>query len=263
MGPTGATGPAGVMGPTGATGPQGAVGPTGATGPRGETGPRGDIGLRGDAGATGAVGPTGPAGADGAAGPTGPAGADGAVGPTGPAGLDGATGPTGPAGLDGAIGPTGPTGPTGPAGVPAEAAAYAENTVGATGLPDASAIALPGVRTVGDALSYDGTTGEVTVNQPGTYLFQWNLLAGKTNDTDGGDILVTLESADGATRYAQSGAPVTAGETVALNGQTAVDLPAGAVLRLVNQSGKPIDLRTADSGAGTSYAGSLSVTEIG
>jgi Collagen triple helix repeat (20 copies) len=56
-GPTGATGPQGIIGlagPTGATGPQGIIG---LAGPTGATGPQGIIGLAGPTGATGPQGP--------------------------------------------------------------------------------------------------------------------------------------------------------------------------------------------------------------
>ena len=46
-------------GPTGATGPQGVIGLTGPTGSTGATGPQGVIGLTGPAGTTGATGPQG------------------------------------------------------------------------------------------------------------------------------------------------------------------------------------------------------------
>ena len=71
IGPTGCTGPMGVMGRPGDTGP---IGPTGREGDKGDTGPRG---------ATGDIGPTGPTGRPGTKGETGP------EGPTGPKGQDG------------------------------------------------------------------------------------------------------------------------------------------------------------------------------
>jgi hypothetical protein len=76
-GPTGATGPQGVVGATGATGPQGIQGATGATGPQGIQG------ITGQTGATGATGATGPRGITGATGSTGPQGITGATGPEG------------------------------------------------------------------------------------------------------------------------------------------------------------------------------------
>ena len=76
----------GPMGPTGATGPRGLIGPQG---PAGATGPQGPAGATGATGATGPQGPAGATGATGATGPQGPVGPQGPMGPQGPQGESG------------------------------------------------------------------------------------------------------------------------------------------------------------------------------
>ena len=73
----------GPIGPTGATGPAGLIGfdgPTGATGPAGATGSPGLMGAPGPAGSTGTAGLAGPSGATGAEGAVGAPGATGPIG---------------------------------------------------------------------------------------------------------------------------------------------------------------------------------------
>ena len=112
-GPTGPTGPQGLMGDPGPqglqgdTGPQGPIGDTGPQGPIGDTGPQGPQGDTGPQGLQGPIGDTGPQGPIGDTGPQGP------IGNTGPQGLQGPIGDTGPQGPQGPIGDTGPQGPQG------------------------------------------------------------------------------------------------------------------------------------------------------
>ena len=165
FGPTGPTGPQGLVGPTG---PQGDVGPTGPQGDVGPTGPQGDIGPTGPQGDIGPTGPTGPTGATGDTGPTGPTGATGAtgdIGPTGPTGATGDTGPTGPTGPQGDIGPTGPQGDIGPTG-PTGADSTVPGPTGPTGPAGAGTGDVLGpASSTDDAIArYDGTTGKLLQN---------------------------------------------------------------------------------------------------
>ena len=81
-------------------------------GPSGFSGPKGLIGLTGPMGYPGKPGPTGPMGIDGSIGPPGPMGARGPIGLPGNNGLDGNIGPVGLNGNKGPIGIQGKTGPS-------------------------------------------------------------------------------------------------------------------------------------------------------
>jgi hypothetical protein len=100
-GPVGPAGPTGATGATGLTGATGAIGPVGPVGPTGATGAAGTAGATGATGATGSTGATGAAGTAGATGPAGPTGATGSAGAAGAAGATGATGSTGATGATG------------------------------------------------------------------------------------------------------------------------------------------------------------------
>ncbi|NGX39837.1 MAG: hypothetical protein KR126chlam1_01171 [Chlamydiae bacterium] len=201
-GPTGATGPIGPTGPTGSTGLQGSTGERGPTGALGAIGPTGPTGPTGEAGATGNTGPIGPAGEKGDTGPTGSQGPTG-LGPTGPRGSTGATGPKGPTGPTGPTGmtglpgisptgPTGPKGPTGPTGMtgnpgpPGKTGAIgpdgcpcpfdylhlffptSQSPIRITSIPPAP-IVFTNSLSSGSSISYNGATGIVTLQSPGTY----------------------------------------------------------------------------------------------
>ncbi|MFZ5953478.1 MAG: hypothetical protein ACOYT8_00080 [Candidatus Dependentiae bacterium] len=202
--PTGITGPQGARGSQGPTGPLGDTGNTGPTGNSGFTGPQGAIGALGIAGetgfsgATGATGLTGFTGATGASGFTGNTGATGATGFTGGTGLTGFTGATGATGFTGATGATGltgftgprgaigaqgaqgatgsinlVTGATGPTGAALNPAAYAMFYItGGTGVTiaqNASVIFAGSQPTVPVGMTYNNITGEITLDNPGTY----------------------------------------------------------------------------------------------
>jgi Chaperone of endosialidase/Collagen triple helix repeat (20 copies) len=155
LGPTGATGVAGLNGATGATGVAGLNGATGATGVAGLNGATGATGV---AGLNGATGSTGVAGLNGATGSTGVAGLNGATGSTGVAGLNGATGATGVAGLNGATGATGATGSTGPTGF--TGATGSTGPTGFTGATGATGVAgLNGATGPTGVAGLNGATG--------------------------------------------------------------------------------------------------------
>ena len=212
-GPQGTQGAPGIMGAAGSPGAQGATGATGAAGPTGLTGVAGPAGAQGIPGATGASGLQGPAGATGQAGPVGMS-FQGAYSSTANYGLGqgvlwrgagwvsllsnnqgnapdsspaawtmfaaqgstGATGATG-VGLVGATGATGGMGPTGPVGSTGVAGA-----TGATGMQFLGSYSATNGYSVGDAVSYNGSTyislvsnnhGQAPESTPGS----WALLA--------------------------------------------------------------------------------------
>lgn len=247
-GPTGITGPSGPMGPTGPSGPIGLSGPTGPrgiTGPSGITGPTGSIGPSGPTGATGPTGSTGPRGPRGIAGATGPIGI-GITGPTGhigSRGLTGFTGPTGPTGL------TGPTGVTGPTGSVINSYIYNQYLTYNSGVTVASdtPIPIPNVRSLGSSISFDSTTNIFTINEVGTYLFIWHVLAVPTSSTDTG-VLISLSSPDGAIDYALSGNSIaTSSSTVTnsnalISGSAVVSFFPGDTVVLFNRCGYSITL---------------------
>ena len=258
VGPTGPAGPVGATGATGAIGPTGPAGPTGATGTTGATGETGPIGPTGPAGATGAVGPTGPAGpvgAAGAVGPTGPAGPVGATGATGETGPIGPTGPTGPAGATGAVGPTGPTGPT------LNSALYNQLPNSTAVIAPSAVLPMANVRLVGSDLAFDAANNAVTVATDGTYLVIWHVSG---TLPAAGDLMISLDSQDGATTYALSGvnAP-TANLSQTVTGSTVVPLTAGSSLALRNQSTDSLTLLPLNGQNDVQYTTALTVVRVG
>lgn len=229
-------------GPIGLSGP---TGPRGITGPSGITGPTGSIGPSGPTGATGPTGSTGPRGPRGIAGATGPIGI-GITGPTGhigSRGLTGFTGPTGPTGL------TGPTGVTGPTGSVINSYIYNQYLTYNSGVTVASdtPIPIPNVRSLGSSISFDSTTNIFTINEVGTYLFIWHVLAVPTSSTDTG-VLISLSSPDGAIDYALSGNSIaTSSSTVTnsnalISGSAVVSFFPGDTVVLFNRCGYSITL---------------------
>ncbi len=99
-----------IKGPSGETGPQGIIG---LQGPQGEKGNKGESGEQGLTGPQGEQGPIGPQGEEGPTGPQGEQGIPGIAGEMGlqgEKGVKGDTGSTGPQGEQGPIGPEGPSG---------------------------------------------------------------------------------------------------------------------------------------------------------
>lgn len=212
--------------------------------------PRGIPGQSDDFTPIATIGPTGPTG------PTGPC--CGATGPTGP------TGPKGEKGKDGERGATGPTGPTGPKGEGGKDALYAQRETDSDGIDDGSAIPIPVVRTIGSAITGDGTT--VTVHQDGTYVAVWVILVRGRDTLPGGStqVIVGLESTNGMVKYALSGGIAqNQGQNGIAHvvGSSAVSLKAGDTLVLRNRSGFPIELKAAT--ATEKFSASLTVFKIG
>lgn len=122
------------------------------TGPQGPIGPAGPTGPQGPQGVAGAVGPIGPSGATGSQGATGLQGAQGPLGPMGLTGSQGMQGVAGPQGIPGLTGSTGAQGPQGPQG-----------TAG-TGFNWRGAFDCSASYSVGDVISYQGSSW--TTNTP-------------------------------------------------------------------------------------------------
>ena len=140
----------------------GPTGPTGPTGPSGEsggpTGPTGPQGIQGETGSTGSTGPTGPAGTDGTTGPTGPQGIQGDVGATGPTGSQGIQGPTGPTGATPIL-----------SGMQLQLQIADQVTIG----DNENVIFDTVISSFSSAISYDDTTGIITINDNGVYYINW------------------------------------------------------------------------------------------
>jgi uncharacterized protein (TIGR03437 family) len=140
--------------------PAGPAGPTGSTGPTGATGSTGPAGSNG---ANGATGPTGSVGPAGVAGPQGSQGIQGAVGAQGVQGTQGTQGVPGNPGVPGGPGPAGATGP-----------------IGATGLTWQGAWSATGSYSVGNGVSFNGSsyvsTASANTGTPGSSA-NWSLLA--------------------------------------------------------------------------------------
>lgn len=227
-------------GPVGPVGPRGIPGPTGPTGPTGATGPTGPRGLTGS---TGAVGPTG------------------ATGPTGPRGLTGSTGAVGPTGATGPTGPRGATGPTGPAAETSESALYNESPATCDIVEISNVIPMFNVRTIGHDLQFEAARNAVCIMKSGTYLFNWHVPARAAYDMN---VIVTLESEDGTTVYAHSGAIYySAGDNVALvHGTTAVNLMEGDCVVLRNRSNNAFQLVTLRGSCTASHSNTMTVTRV-
>ncbi len=110
------------------------------------------------------IGPTGPTGPGG--GPTGPTGPTGPQGIQGVQGIQGPTGPTGPVGVAGATGPTGP-------GVIGGLQIQLQSTGDLIIANNDPIIFDTIVSNFSSNISYDTTTGEITVTASGLYYINW------------------------------------------------------------------------------------------
>ncbi|BCN32106.1 complement C1q domain-containing protein [Anaeromicropila herbilytica] len=119
----------------------------------------------------------------------------------------------------------------------------------------------PNDRVVGIGVSFDPTTGIITIQKASIYLFNWTFLATTTDPS--GSIVIALENTNGQ-QYALSGNIIIPALTIAnsFSGSTLLDLPIGTTLRFVNRSGHDIVLRPAIGTAGNAFSGSLTVTRI-
>jgi hypothetical protein len=189
-------------------------------------------------------------------------GATGPIGPVGPQGIPGEVGPVGPQGIPGAVGATGATGATGPAGADAprvNAALYNELIASADEIPDGGAIYIENYSTIGGDLVYDYAFSAVRVLADGTYSFYWTLLTSSCR-LESTDVVVALETLDGAITYAHAGSNA-AVSGIPVTGSYVAELHAGDALVLRNRSGHSFFLTTAE-GAGNSFAASMSVIRI-
>jgi len=113
------------------------------------------------------MGPTGNAGPTGPTGNAGPTGSTGDAGPTGPTGDAGPTGPTGDAGS---------TGPTGPSGQPAQLSGIQVQYIitETETIDDGDPIPFNQlIDSNGTNISFNASTGELTLQQPGSYYVNW------------------------------------------------------------------------------------------
>ncbi len=136
----------------------------------------------GEQGPEGPQGPAGPAGADGADGQ------DGAQGPQGDQGPQGIQGPAGNDGADGAQGPAGSDGADGQDGADGTVIEFfdVQETAGSGQLTTGTWADLAGIWGTPDfedaaAFSWNGTTGELTINKTATidltaHVLSWNNL---------------------------------------------------------------------------------------
>lgn len=121
---------------------------------------------------------------------------------------------------------------------------------------------MTNLRTIGDDLSYDSAANAVQINNPGTYLFIWSLLA-SPQSSEQTDVIVALESEDGSISYALSGNNVAPGErSVKVFGSTVATLTAGTRLALHNRSGSLISLGSSNGSRSNSFSGSLTAVRL-
>ncbi len=115
-------------------------------------------------------------------------------------------------------------------------------------------------RAIGTDISYNSTNNAFVINTPGTYFFTWDVLAEATGTA--GDILLRLQTLDGMTSLAFSGADNAAVDTSSLiSGSTIVSLPAGASVVLVNAGTAPIALPEAGT-APQAFVAGMTVVRI-
>lgn len=115
-------------------------------------------------------------------------------------------------------------------------------------------------RLIGTALSYDAANHAVVVNEAGVYAFNWQVLAQSVGEA--GPVVISLQSLDGATVLATSGAlavPTDSGTVIP--GSTVAQLPAGSSWVLVNSSGVPISIAVAGT-APAAFAASLNAFKL-
>ena len=141
-------------------------------------------------------------------------------------------------------------------------ALYNQSTESIT-VNEGAAVPLPNVVKVGNGLSYDPTTGMITVTTPGVYLFQWNVLAQAASATQGTPVVFALQNTAG-TVYATSG-NVNAGQEPAptlVSGSTVLCLPADTTLALYNRSGATVTVTPAKGSTGAAFSAGLTAVKI-
>lgn len=86
-------------------------------------------------------------------------------------------------------------------------------------------------------IDYDSAYGVFTLWDAGKYLVSWSLLLACVDPASSADLLIALESADGVTQYALSGAQAAPhGGSQLVVGFTVIDVGAGDTLVLRNRS---------------------------
>jgi len=247
MGPQGVEGMPGIQGDTGPTGPTGPQGIQGDTGPSG--GPQGVQGIQGIQGPQGDMGPQGIQGVQGPQGPQGNTGSDGrsayqvAVddGFVGTevewlAGLVGNTGPTGPQGIQG---DTGPVTPSTLSGI--QASSINRQNIAINN--NAPILYDTVVNQVGNAVSYNVTTGVFTITQNGIYFAYWWVSANGTEITTGANFVLNVNG----NPFSSGVSPNTTGH---LAGTALISVTtAPATITVTNNSGDIINLEDTHSQA--------------
>ncbi|HBI86205.1 MAG TPA: hypothetical protein DDX71_08005 [Ruminococcus sp.] len=132
-----------------------------------------------------------------------------------------------------------------------------------TAVADGAVLPLNGtVRTIGNGLAYDTANHAFTVNEAGVYLIAWQVLV-QSAAGDAADAVIALQSLDGQTVLAVSGASgVPAAGAALVSGTTVAQLPAGTSWVLVNLSGAAVNIPAAGT-APAAFSAALTVTEIG
>ena len=120
---------------------------------------------------------------------------------------------------------------------------------------------MANVRLVGSDLAFDAANNAVTVAADGTYLIIWHVSG---TLPAAGDLMISLDSQDGATTYALSGASApTANLSQTVTGSTAVPLTAGSSLALRNRSTDSLTLLPLNGENAVQYTTALTVVRMG
>lgn len=141
-------------------------------------------------------------------------------------------------------------------------ALFVQMSTAQTAVANGAVLPLAGnIRQIGNGLSYDAANHAVTVNEAGVYAFDWHVLV--QSAADAADAVIALQSLDGSTVLATSGAASVPADGAALvSGHTVAALQAGTAWALVNVSGAAINLPVAGT-APAVFAAALTVAQIG
>jgi hypothetical protein len=142
-----------------------------------------------------------------------------------------------------------------------EAALYNQSPATCDIVDTSHVIPMTNVRIIGQDLQFDDANDAVRIMKSGTYLFVWHVPARAASDMH---VIITLETEDGTTVYAHSGAIYySAGDDVAMvNGSTAVRLMAGDAVVLRNRSNNAIQLVTLRGSSTAAHSNSMTVTRV-
>jgi len=130
-----------------------------------------------------------------------------------------------------------------------------------TAIANGAVLPLAGsVRQFGNGLAYDAANHAVIVKEAGVYFFSWDVLTQTAGEE--GDVVIALQSLDGAVLLATSGAAdVTAEGSTQVSGSAVAMLPAGSAWALVNASGDALSIPVAGT-APAAFAASLNVFRL-